>query len=203
MNNKSLSDHLVLEALIMWSVVLQNNKEWAWKFYSGESRCKSIKNNRSGIIEKCCGQFKLDSSDYCKSMSTALWELSFIWCAGHAPSIHRVLPAVIIKTWSLQDLMVDRVNPHSLWSPPTFSFFFFYHCPFSLRCFINILPHIWKSPSYSGLFHNHPLSRSFLFLCFLACSLVWQESAVNRGEQRREVREPQVHNGKQHGAHGT
>lgn len=46
-------------------------------------------------------------------------------------------------------------------------------------------------------------SYSFLLLCFLACSLVWQESAVNRGEGRREEKEPWAHNRNQHGAYGT
>lgn len=46
-------------------------------------------------------------------------------------------------------------------------------------------------------------SHSFLLLCFLACSLVWQESAVNRREGRREEKEPWVHNRNQRGAYGT
>lgn len=56
-----------------------------------------------------------------------------------------------------------------------------------------VLPLWWAPPLLV-------FSRSFPFFCSLACSLVWQESAANRGQRRRE---PQVHNGNQHGAYGT
>lgn len=67
--------------------------------------------------------------------------------------------------------------------------FFFFSVPSHLISLLISFLLSWDLSLSFHLSHNHPLSfssRSFLFLCFLACSLVWQESAVNRGERRRE-----------------
>lgn len=80
-------------------------------------------------------------------------------------------------------LMVDCVKWLPLWSP-------LLCCSLPsllISLLISFLVSYNLSPFHSTSFITPPpLHFLPLFLCFLACSLVWQESAVNRGERRRD-----------------